>query len=361
MAIPIFIPGAAAFNAPGAISKFQKGEIGNGLGELLGFDVTPGFNVKKPSNANVAPSGSKSTNPTEGLVGIQDLATSAVGAGGSIYGAGGGGSSTYDPQAVAYYDDQISKANNALGRLDAQQSVGNSNIANAYQAQLNTLLGSNARAERDYATKKQTTIDDNVAARAKVDANVARQSQNLARLLGNSSSAALFAAPLAVARQGTEQQNTIGTAFNRNLGSLLTADEDRKRDFENARTDLGNQRTQSERSFRADIEDNRASILEQLQGLATAKGQAAGQNYSQARQAGAGYGSRVDSILNKIAELGRNPTITARDVSFTAPNLDAYTSQDIAASLGQNPAASQAGQYANLLGVRDEDERRRLI
>lgn len=273
--------------------------------------------------------------------------------------AAGGGVASYDPAALAYYDDQITRANQALGRVDTQRQVGLDNILSSYNSALNSLTGQNAQAERNAGLTRQRAIDDNVNARAQVDANVARQSQSLRRLLGNASSAANFAAPLAVAQAGNQQQGTIQTAFGRNLQGLDIADEDRKRAYADAMTDLNNQRTQQTNALESGLLGQQAQLNETLGNLNLQKAQARGQNYAQARGASAPFNDRVSNILNQIDQLGRNPAITARSVNYTAPSLEQYTTQGISAALGQQaPGAANTGQYGYLLG---DERRRRMI
>jgi hypothetical protein len=295
-----------------------------------------------------------SLNPTFGVNGASTsggTATRAVSGGG----VGGG---AYDPAAAQYYEDQINQVNAALSRIGAQRDIGRGNILSSYNEALNSLTGQNSQALRDAGITRQRAIDDNVRARADIDANVARQSQSLRRLLGNSSSAANFAAPLAVAQAGNQQQGVVQTAYGRNLQGLDIADEDRRRAYQEAQRDLTRQRTQSESALEAGLLQNEAQLNETLGGLNLQRAQSQGQNYSQARSASLGYTDRVNNILSQIDQLGRNPSIRARQVNYTAPNLEQYSTAPISAALGQqSPANAAAGQYSYLLG----DERRRRM
>ena len=274
--------------------------------------------------------------------------------------AGGGGGTSYDPAAIAYYNDQEALARQAIDRLNAQRGIGQGNIQKSYQSALDALLGNNSQAERDAGLTKQRTIDDNVTARSTVDQTVARQAQGLRRLLGNSSSAAQYAAPLAVARQGNQQQGAIQTNFGRNLQNIDIADEDRRRAFEGAQGDLTNQRTIQENQLNAGILQNEATIQEQLQNIALQRAQAQGQNYAQARGSLTPFNDRISTLLSQIDQLGANPNIQARNVNFTAPSLENYNTSGIKVAQGQTPAQQAAGQYAGLLQTED-DRRKRLF
>jgi len=267
------------------------------------------------------------------------------------------GTPTYDQAAIQYYNDQEAQARQAIARLNAQRGIGLGNIQGAYQSAYDTLLGNNAQAERDAGLTRQRTIDDNVTARANVDQTVGRQAQGLRRLLGNSSSAAQFAAPLAVARQGNQQQGAIQTTFGRNLQNIDIADDDRKKAFGSAQEDLTRQRTMQENTLNSGLLNTEAQLNESLSGIALQRAQAQGQNYAQARGALTPYNDRVSSLLSQIDQLGANPSIAARNVNFTAPTLDAYNTSGIAVGQGQNPAQAQAGQYANLLNLEDRKKR----
>jgi len=268
-----------------------------------------------------------------------------------------GGAASFDPAAIAYYNDQEAQARQAIDRLNAQRGIGQGNIAGAYQSALDNLLGSNSQAERDAGLTKQRTIDDNVAARSNVDQTVSRQAQGLRRLLGNSSSAAQFAAPLAVARQGNQQQGAIQTSFGRNLQNIDIADEDRKKAFGSAQEDLGRQRTVQENQLNAGLLQTEAGLNETLSNIALQRAQAQGQNYAQARGSIAPFNDRVSSLLSQIDQLGANPAIAAKNVAFTAPTLDQYNTSGIKVAQGQTPAQRTAGQYFNIFG---DDQRKKL-
>ena len=345
-----------ALNLPGiGLSEYLNGGATQNTNRINENALGGGNYVSKLPNLPQSP-----VNPYFDPSGF--ASNSATGATGGTAGrAAGGGISAapaFDPAAMAYYDDQQNLANQALARLNAQRGIGQGNIANSFQSALNQLLGSNAQAERDAGLTKQRTIDDNVTARANVDQTVARQAQGLRRLLGNSSSAAQYAAPLAVARQGNEQQGAIQTSFGRNLQNIDIADEDRKKAFGSAQEDLGRQRTQQENQLNAGLLQNEAQINEQLSSIALQRAQAQGKNYAQARGSLAPFNDRVSTLLSQIDQLGANPAIAAKNVSFTAPTLDQYNTSGIQVAQGQTPAQAQAGQYAQLLQAEQEKKRK---
>lgn len=330
----------------GAIPIFQNPFAGS-----KGYTGVAGFN---PTIVGVNPSNKTNSGPVKNA--SQDQHQPPTGPYGGTYSSSGGGSAAgvADPAVVAYYEDQINQANSALGRIGNQRTIGNQNINSSYNAALNKLLGQNAAAERDFGTNKQRTIDDNVAARAKVDENVSRQSAGLRRLLGQNSSAAEFAAPLAVARQGNTQLGDIQTTYGRNLQTLDTANEDRKRQFTDSQTDLGNQAQIQRNQLEAGLAEREASLLDELSNLQVQKAQANGQTYAQARSATQANNSRVNSLLAQIDQLGLNPQIAAKsDLKFVAPELSQYSTSDIGVTSGASPAQTAAGQFYNLLGLDD--------
>jgi len=359
---------AATVNPLGAAGNLYSRATGNanpfefGLSESIGGGKT--FASGRQANEGLgAPGqiGAPAPNLVSGYSPLErapGVVNGTVIDGKTVVSAGGGGSS-YDPAAIQYYNDQEAQARQAIARLNAQRGIGLGNIQGAYQSAYDTLLGSNAQAERDAGLTRQRTVDDNVTARANVDQTVSRQAQGLRRLLGNSSSAAQFAAPLAVARQGNQQQGAIQTTFGRNLQNIDIADDDRKKAFGSAQEDLTRQRTMQENTLNSGLLNTEAQLNESLSGIALQRAQAQGQNYAQARGALTPYNDRVSSLLSQIDQLGANPAISARNVNFTAPTLDAYNTSGIAVGQGQNPAQAQAGQYANLLNL--EDRKKRIL
>jgi len=348
------------FNPIAAIQKYVFGDSS--------ADVIPGTNYNHAYDPhNAKPGGFTATSPKPVTTPVGRATDAGAGAytdSGAYSSSGGGGSSasSYDPAALAYYDDQLGQVNSALGRIGSQRDIGNQNINSQYNAALNKLLGQNAAAQRDYNTTKQRTIDDNVTARAKVDDTVAKQSAGLRRLLGNSSSAALYAAPLAVARQGNTQLGDIQTGYSRNLQNLDTADEDRKRSFQDSQTDLNSQAQIQRNSLQASLAEKEAQLLDQMSQLQLQKAQAQGQTYDAARAATQGNNARVNALLAQIDSLGLNPTIAAKnDLKFTAPELAQYQTSDINVTPGASPVQSAAGQFYNLLGLGDDQRKQQTF
>ena len=71
-------------------------------------------------------------------------------------------SPTVDPQAQAYYDQQIGNVNSAIGRLDNQATIGHQNVLDSYNTAYNTLIGQKASTDTTYQNSKNTTGQDNV-------------------------------------------------------------------------------------------------------------------------------------------------------------------------------------------------------
>lgn len=255
--------------------------------------------------------------------------TSSSGSGSSS--RGGSGSSTYDPQAMAYYDDQISSANNSLGRIGNQRTVGKENIQNSYNQAWNKLMSDKAIAERDYRIKSDRAREDNTSARNAIYQTIGSTVAGLKRLLGSSgagnSSAAKYMVPLAVGRQGTEQIGNTQKTYARNQQGLDTAWGDTGRQVEEGIAGLDRQKFEKEQELESGLKQSEASILEQLANLTIAKEQAAGKNYTQAREATQGYTSRIQDLLGAIDGLGKKYSGTvmqAGDVKYAAPSLESY-------------------------------------
>ena len=255
-----------------------------------------------------------------------------TGDGGSTGGTGGTAASrpSYDPQAVAIYDQGINQANSAIGRLGTQEQVGNENINNSFNDNLNKLLGVKSVAQRDYDTNKTQSTQDNMKAKSSIDYSVGRQANGLQRLLGSrgsgNSSAARVAAPYAAALQGTQQRSQVQDAFGRNMQSLDTNWQDFSRGWDTSREDLDRQKFQNQNSLKSDVATKRASLLSTLANLNSQRSAAIGGDASASVAAAQPFLNQVNDAYGQIDQLGRQyqGQINVQSPNYAAPELQQY-------------------------------------
>lgn len=354
----------------------------------MGIDITPGFNLgisdlfggksnTRSFNAAASPKSyveltraggttqkkSSSGNPKSQTEKNNETPI-PVGYGG-VYSSGG--NSDYDPQAALQYDLGINQANDALGRLDRQAQAGLGNLESQYNQGYNSLLGQRAIADRNYDTGRTQQLQDYQAAREGVAANTRNLLMNTRRLLGASGagggSADRYAAPQLAQQEGNNQNAVVRKTNTRNLAALDTAYDDDKRNIENSMADLARQRQQGEQSYRSQIEQQRADLLNTI---ATLSGQRAlnnGGSLAQAMAATSPYTSRISSVLNTIDALSASPaTLRAQAVQLAAPNLDQYNfSRFDAPALAQQDPGLTPRAYQTLLGTGNDDQRQLQI
>lgn len=343
--------------------------------KILGGDITPGFNITASAGGGIP-----FISAGNGSTGVAPKATSAqpntkadppkineTGLTGGLAGSygGSGGSSIYDPQAALTYDLGIDQANGALGRLDSQLGTGLGNIESQYNQGYNTLLGQQAVADRNYNTGKTNQLQDYQSAREGVASNTRNLLLNTRRLLGangaGGGSADRYAAPAAAQQEGNNQNAVVKKTNSRNLVALDTGYDDDKRNIQGSMADLLRQRQQGENSYKSQVEQQRADLLNTIATLTGQKTINNGGSLAQAQAAVNPYTSRIGGILNTIDSLAANPaTIRANQVQLAAPDLQQYSYDRFNAPTiaQQDPGLVRA--YQTLLGNQD-DQKQQLV
>lgn len=322
----------------------------------------------QPSGPSISSLVNRAANGILGLAGSLPANTASALSGGYSdpqASAAARAAATAKADTLAYLADQEAEANSALARLTGQRQVGLGNIENSANEARNALNSSFGRAQQDFNTTTTRANEDNLSARNMIDRNVARTSTGLQRLLGASgaggSSAARFAAPYAVARQGADKMSANQTAYGRNIGDLNTNWSRTGEDFEGKKRAVETEVGQKRSALEAGLGQSEASIIQQLQDLALERARAGGQGYNTVRGQLTGFSDRINSILGRVDQLGAlYPTGVSRqaDVQFQAPSLRGLDTSSIGAPANSNlpsPVADTVGSYYNLL-LNDRDK-----
>lgn len=263
----------------------------------------------------------------------------------------------------AYWADQISNADQQLARLPGQEQTGRNNIENSYQAAMARLMGDKEITTRDFNTKKQQTIDDNVTAKSNIDTGVSKRFSAIQKLLGSrgagGSSAARVLAPYMVGKTGAQQRNQVQTAFARNTQGLDTAFGDYNNEYDTSVGDLGVQKESQFKTLTGGIKQSEADLLEAKSNAELQRAQAGGQNYAQARGVRTPYLQRIQQLVGQIDSLGANPTFTPKTAAFKAPELASYTYDRYAGPQvqGKQDGVTQSlGAYTSLLNPKKKEQ-----
>jgi hypothetical protein len=187
--------------------------------------------------------------------------------------------------------------------------------------------------------------------------------QGLRRLIGSAGSGRSSAfeklAPYAAALLGNKQRNQVQETFKRNIGGLDTNWGDYEEDWTNSVGDLGSQRDSRLNTLRSGFAETEADLLQQKGNAAVRREQAGGDTYTQARQARQPYQTRINSLLDRIDQLGRFTPFTPKKATYEAPNLDQYAFERYGApQRGRSTLANNVGPYWTLLNREDEEQRR---
>lgn len=302
-------------------------------------------NLTNPAGLITGNSPAFSGSGAYGQVGSQaGTPTNVATPGTGVQDAGSGAYTGIDPTTGYSYDYLTSLANGQLGNLGQQESVGNQNILDAYNTQLNSLNGSNALAQRNYQTNTDQTLQDYVGARGNSQAQVGQQANSLQRLLGahGYQGSANQAAAYAAALQGTQANNALQGQYAKNQQSLDTNFGDYSNQFQNQLSSLGQQKTQQQNALESQVATTKQSLLQQLAGIASAKGGST-----------AAYTPQIDQLGQQITALGQNyanPVLQATAPVYQAPTLGSYDAPtQAAAQVSGNAAANNVNPYLSVL------------
>lgn len=266
---------------------------------------------------------------------------------------------------MAYWDDQLSNADQQLARVPEQERILRDNAASSYQSAYERLVGDKNTTERDFTTTKTRAVEDNVTAKNNINASVRNQNAGLQRLLGSrgagNSSAAQILAPFAAAKVGNQQRQQVQTAYGRNMQGLDTAWGDYEKDWEESAGDLATQRDNAINQGVAGLRQTEADLLEAKSNAAVQRNQAGGQSYTQARSARQPYSERIKALIGQIDAAGATKNFTPKTAAYKAPEMSQYTYDRYGApQMGSNVnpgQAQQAGAYWTLLGKEDDKKR----
>lgn len=279
------------------------------------------------------------------------------------------GSNYVDPNAKAKSDllaalaSQENDVQSQIGRLGRTRDVGLGNIKNAYTKILNVLDDQKARGERDYNTNTTDTIRGYGTARNDVASGTRARLDSVRQLLGASgsgnSSAALYAAPYAAVREGTQRLQPVQETYSTNRRNLDVSWSDLLRDYKSNQGDAREQRFRQEQNLKAKIAQTRANLLDQLDRIGVERGEAAGDSVQSVLERQADRRRQINNLLDDIVGYGReysDPTIRVKNIKYAAPSLGAYSPDQAAPIISDVPGAEDADPYLAPILEREDEE-----
>ncbi len=362
--------------------------IGKWVSDRVGFDPTPGFDIRRGPMPGVAINGvpravpkpkapaATTARPVNQPVPRDDSVYEDTGDNyydpySDTSGYGGGTSGTTGPgydvadaaDEQAYWDDQIGQADSMLARLTNQRNIGYGNIDSSYNAGKQSLTNSRASAENQYKTTTSRAVRDNVQAKDTIGTQVGKQLTGLQRLLGargaGQGSAAKILAPYSVGQQGNQRLSQVQQAYGDNMDDLQTNWGNTENQFTESFGQLDNDRNQKRRDLEARLAEKEAGLLETKGSAAQARSQAGGANYRTARAARQPYQSRIQQLLGDIDNLSANTSFQPKQVQYRDPTLRGYDYQQFGGNRLNTPTGTPTGPFANLIPQGSDEERKR--
>lgn len=296
-----------------------------------------------------------------GQGGLLPTANDQPSGGGSYggYGTGGGGS-TYNPNDLAYLNQQESDYNRLLSNTDSFLSSGLQSLNDSFTRETNSANQKRSRALEDYQTQREDSTRQKQDSIGKVDTNARTLSDSLRRMLGlaggANSSAYKITAPNAVARQASEQRGNVLSTFGENERNIVTSENRAKEDFDNLLAELAQQKAEREGSLRSGIDSQRQGILQSLMEIASQKASLVGGNPLSASQP---YRDRYWGLQNAITNYPNQfrTSVTPREIQVNPAKLSDYVvdRQAINANRGEG-GQSTYSPYAQFLNRQKEEE-----
>lgn len=308
--------------------------------------------------------------PTGGAPGVYDggqldsstyngyYTSGSTGSGGT-----GTGTSTYNPQDIAYLDDQMARLRSQHGSADTALNNGLTQLQDSYGREVQ---GANTRQNQtmqDFTTKETDTTRAKDSALTRTNENARTLAEGLRRRLGlasgSGSSAFQFAAPGAVAKMATENRTGVLENFGANFRDLNTSRDRVKSQYEEMLADLESQRKTREGDFRSGILERKSQIDNSLAEAARQKALALGGGYKQVKTAMSPFVSQIDSRQAEIDGLFnkfRTP-FTQKAIDTSMPTLRDYMVDRANIGAGQPGPQDPTAPYKNPFGIKEDEEK----
>lgn len=353
--------------------------IGQAVGNFLGFDPTPGFNIANGGSGSAYPAATG----TRTLIGTNPGGTPAAptnsfanwgtGAGGQAADTGGttdptyGGYGSAGAQAAAqatantqaennaYLDGQEADLRGLLGRTDTSLSQGLGKLDTDYTNNVNSQNSQRGQANSDYGDQRVTTGKDKLAGYNQIARNAGNGYRSLAQIIGRNagsgSSAFQDLLPDVVGRDTSGKRSVVNDTYASNLGNIDTAQKKTELSFENILRDLATQRSGGERDFRAGIEGQRQDLQSKLGGVSGQRAQNNGGGYDAVRDAQASSRAAIEASRNTVEgffDQFKSP-IQAQQAAIGKADLSAYQVDRSNVNAGNEGSADPTNPYSDIL------------
>lgn len=302
----------------------QFGGSTNGLAAILSGTPNAGIGTTGGSKPAAKAPAAK---PTAAATATPTVPTPTA----SVTTVGGSGGSSYDPNAVAYYNDVVNQLTNELNTAEGEQGTGVNNINQAYNDELNQLNQGQSAAESSYNTQDAQNGQQREGNMNTIAQGARSAYDSLMALLTGAgsgvSSAARYGAPQAVSKNATQQREGADTTYNTNKTAIDTARKGTEQQYGNSIADLNSQKNSQIEQFMSNLLGEEANLQQQIGAAKMNAAEYGGKSYSAAESGSANENNAVKGIESQLSDIFKQyatPTFSVSPVTASTPNLTSY-------------------------------------
>jgi hypothetical protein len=266
-------------------------------------------------------------------------------------------STTYDasaannpPADLSSYDQAINATNDQINNLTPSYNNLLSGANDAYQQTLNTLNQDKATADSQYGLNKTNDRQGYATDKNAIRTNTGHTINGIDSLLGERGAGGQAAgayAGLLASRAGTGQLTAAGTTFAKNEQGLDTNYNNFLHGYDTNVKNADLTKTAAIKNAQANIDTQKANLLQSLASLVNQRTSAAGGKGTAASQP---YVDQAKGLLASAASEGAPMSVAPiTPTTYTAPSLLSYTTNPTTVSAGGNAATDTQGSFAPAL------------
>lgn len=283
---------------------------------------------------NVGPLGVANPSNFGGLQEIADPNAPAQGTTTTYTNGSGGGSGT-GPADLSSYDQSIDSTNAQINNLGPSLNNLLSGANDTYQSTINGLDQSKATADQNYGLSKTSDAQDYNTAKNTIRTNTGSTINGIDSLLGSRGGGGQAAgdyAALLAGKAGTGQLTDAGTSFGKNEQGLDTGYNNFLTGYNTNKTNAGLQRDADISNATANIQVQKANLLQSLAGIINQRTAASGGTGTAASQT---YADQAKALLASAAAIGAPKSVApVTPTTYTAPSLLSYTTNPTTVAQG---------------------------
>jgi hypothetical protein len=287
---------------------------------------------------------------------IDDPAVGNVLGDSTFSGSTGSTTPAYNPDDMNYLQGQMSLQDRLLESMGVTRQTGMERLNQAEQSARDGATLQNDRRVRDFNTQRSDSYNSKQRALGTVNTNARTLADSLRRMLGlaSGSSSSQLVASNAVARQASQQRNSVMSNYGQNERDLDTAVSDNEVDFAGILQGIVNDRKSKEQEFLQGLTTGEQGIVNSKAEIAAEMDRLRGGSGLSAMRP---YQDRYMQLQNENDRLQREftPTFTPRAGTVKTPNLRDYLVDRQSINANKQGNASVYSPYAQFLQKKEEE------